>query len=104
MSEKDRELDLLKVSRRGDQAQAILDNPLFKEAFQLQRDTLIEQMTEAKTVTDEDKEWLAELNRRLKAVNYAERNLEAAIRGGNKAKSKLQELVDKAKNTLKMAG
>ena len=96
MNESDRkkELRLVKQSKEGDQATQLLNNPQFKAMFEFQRSALISQFQELKPT---DTDGLAEISRRIKSVNWAESYLIGKVKGGDDAKSKLEQLMAKFK-------
>ena len=65
-SERETELRLVKQSKEGDQAYALLNNPQFKAAFDFERQGLIDQFQMAKS---SDVEQLQELSRCINALN-----------------------------------
>lgn len=85
-------MDEFKLTReldRGNKAQEILDNELFKEAWQSVETALIQKWRDCPI---RDKEGAHEIKLMLKLLDDVKGNIERVVESGKLAESRLQEL------------
>ena len=84
----DVEVKLQMETERGDQARAILENPLFNEAFETMRANLLSQFENSPA---EDKEGREQAWMMLKVINQAKQKFETELDTGKMARMTLDE-------------